>query len=197
MKAKVGKIFISIGILLIAAAIILSVVTILQAYRAEKNAQALLAQMESQIGAMDCYYIPDYVLNPDMEMPTVEIDGELCIGILEIPSIERKLPVISDWEYDKLRIAPCRYSGSAYKGDLIIAAHNYDAHFGQLTSLDLYDKVLFTDASGNKFSYEVVSIEVLEPEDVEEMKAGEWDLTLFTCDSSITKRIAVRCMHTR
>ena len=52
-----------------------------------------------------------------------------CIGILEIPALDLNL-VISSWSYSSLRLAPCRYSGSAYKGDLVIAAHNYQSHFG-------------------------------------------------------------------
>ena len=32
--------------------------------------------------------IPDYVLNPDMDMPEVDVDGISCTGTLEIPSLE-------------------------------------------------------------------------------------------------------------
>ncbi len=35
--------------------------------------------------------IPDYVLNPDMEMPEEKVDGIPCVGILEIPSLNLKL----------------------------------------------------------------------------------------------------------
>ena len=76
--------------------------------------------------------IPDYLLNPDMDMPeyTLKSLGDVaCIGILEIPALDLELPVISSWSYSSLRLAPCRYSGSAYKGDLVIAAHNYQSHF--------------------------------------------------------------------
>ena len=60
-----------------------------------------------------------------MEMPTVEINGQECIGTLEIPSLGLKFPVISEWSDEKLKKAPCRYSGSAYLNNLIIAGHNY------------------------------------------------------------------------
>lgn len=32
--------------------------------------------------------IPDYVLNPDMDMPEVDVDGMSCIGTLEIPRLD-------------------------------------------------------------------------------------------------------------
>jgi len=193
MKRKLGKVFLTVGVCCIAAAIALTGYTIYSASRAGQNAEVLLQEVTAEIPAVDSSTIPDYILNPDMEMPTINIDGDPCIGILEMPAIQRELPIISQWEFDRLRVAPCRYAGSAYKDDLIIAAHNYDAHFGKLSQLQMEDKVLFTDAVGNRFQYKVVQMEFLEPTDVKEMKSGEWDLTLFTCNPAITHRIAVRC----
>ena len=63
---------------------------------------------------------PDYVINPDMEMPTIEIENNDYIGVLEIPSLELTLPVMSEWSYAGLKIAPCRYSGSVYTGSMAI-----------------------------------------------------------------------------
>ena len=73
----------------------------------------------------------------DPTMPTVEIDGERYIGFLTIPDLELELPVMEDWDYDKLKIAPCRYSGTLLENDLTIAAHNYLRHFGRLAELGL------------------------------------------------------------
>lgn len=39
--------------------------------------------------------IPDYVLNPDMEMSEVDVDGMSCIGTLEIPGLDLNLCVTS------------------------------------------------------------------------------------------------------
>ena len=52
--------------------------------------------------------IPDHVLNPKMDMPETEIDGTRYIGTLEIPKIGLVLPVISEWTFPNLKIAPCR-----------------------------------------------------------------------------------------
>ncbi|MBS6846516.1 MAG: sortase, partial [Firmicutes bacterium] len=137
--------------------------------------------------------VPDYVRNPDMEMPTVQIDGEAYIGVLEFPSLSVSLPVISDWSAAKLRTAPCRYTGSAYRDNLVIAGHNYRTHFGKLQNLSLGDTVLFFDADGNQFAYEVAGVEELDSTAIEEMVTGDWDLTLFTCTVGGTTRLAVRC----
>lgn len=138
-------------------------------------------------------YIPDYVKNPDMEMPVENIDGLDYIGIVEAPSIELSLPVVSQWSYAALKSAPCRYSGSAYKDDMVVLAHNYSTHFGRVKDLLPGDTVYFTDMDGNVFTYTVVELETLSPTAIEEMVTGDWDLTLFTCTKGAKLRIAARC----
>ena len=162
----------------------------------EQSGQALDALQEYIPGSdqNDDTSMPDYMLNPDMEMPTQTIDGIDYIGVLEIPSLNLELPVISQWSYPNLRIAPCRYSGSAYSGGLVIAAHNYDSHFGRLKTLQTDDEVIFTDIDGNTFTYKVAVMEILEPLATEEMKSEEWDLSLFTCTIGGRSRVTVRCV---
>ena len=136
---------------------------------------------------------PDYVLNPNMEMPESEIDGNMYIGILKIPALEIELPVMSKWDYARLRLSPCRYAGSVYLNNMVICAHNYDRHFGGIKNLQLGDELSFTDMDGNVFSYRVIEIETLKPRASEEMKNGDWDLTLFTCTLGGATRVTVRC----
>jgi len=137
--------------------------------------------------------IPDYILNPNMEMPVSRYNGQDYIGILEIPALELKIPVISKWNYPRLRIAPCRYSGSAYTNNLVISAHNYATHFGNLNKLYEGAAVRFTDVDGNVFNYRVGMKETLNPRDVEYMQDSGWDLTLFTCTPGGSYRVTVRC----
>lgn len=136
---------------------------------------------------------PDYVLNPDMDMPEVEIDGVKYIGYLEIPELELSLPVITETTTANLKIAPCRFAGSAYLKDLVIGAHNYTRHFGRLKELSYGDIIVFTDMDGNVFTYEVAGIEILQPDQAEELCSGEWPLTLYTCTVGGQTRVTVRC----
>ena len=62
-----------------------------------------------------------------------------------------------------------------------------------MKKLQIGDPVTFRDVEDNNFEYEVVSLEILNPEDVETMEAGDWDLTLFTCPIGGKTRITVRC----
>ena len=148
-------------------------------------------------GLSDEFEIPDYMLNPKMEMPVVRSNGQDYIGVLEIPSLGLELPIISEWNYARLKKAPCRYAGSAYLDNLVIAAHNYKTHFGRLKELSSGDPVIFTDAEGNRFEYAVVLKETLMPRDVSEMKSGEFDLSLFTCTVGGSYRVTVRCDRVR
>ena len=129
-------------------------------------------------------------------MPPVSFDGNDYIGRVDVPSLGLSLPVISEWSYPRLKIAPCRYTGSAYLDNLIIAAHNYSSHFGNLNRLNTGDTVTFTDVDGNQFTYAVSLIEDLPGTAIEEMQAGEWDLTLFTCTLGGRSRVTVRCERT-
>ena len=127
------------------------------------------------------------------EIALEDLDGVACIGVLEIPAIDLKLPVLSEWSYPLLKKAPCRYSGSAYLDNLVIAAHNYRTHFGKLKELETGDEVIFTDAAGNRFEYKVAVVEALTPQSVEDMTSGEWALSLFTCTLDGKNRVTVRC----
>lgn len=138
-------------------------------------------------------YIPDYVLNPEMNMPTIAVDETAYLGMISIPDLGLTLPVSSEWSYGQLAMTPCRYSGSAYLDNLVIMAHNYRQHFGRLNQLRTGSEVRITDADGNVFKYRVAEVEVLEPTDVGEMTAGDYPLTLFTCTLSGLTRFTVRC----
>ena len=127
------------------------------------------------------------------EMPTMELNGYDYIGVLEVDSLELSLPVMEQWDYDRLKISPCRFTGNLYEDNLVICGHNYSQHFGPLKYLPLGTEVRFTDAEGNVFRYAVSSFDTLGPNDVERMISGDWDLTLFTCNTSGQTRCAIRC----
>ena len=187
------------GLLLMAAALLLTGYNLWDEQRASASASHVLEQMpeppERPAPSPEPaeQEIPDYILNPDMDMPTVDIDGNPYIGTLTLPTLELSLPIMSDWSDAKLKIAPCRYAGSAYKGNLVIAGHNYRRHFGPLGRLAVGDELIFTDVDGNAFVYYVAEVPILAPTAIEEMMSEEWDLSLFTCTLGGQTRLTVRC----
>lgn len=196
MRQKLGSGLMKLGLLLIAAAFLLVTYNIGENRRADRKSKeaymGLTEQIEEQKDVdedMDSVY-GQY---PDVPMPVISVDGNEYIGILEVPKLELNLPVISQWSDAKLQNAPCRYRGSVYSRDMILAGHNYASHFGKLKSLALGDEIRFTDVKGHVFTYQVIDMETLPGTAVEQMESGTWDLTLFTCTYDGRTRVTVRC----
>ncbi len=199
-----SKACLAIGLLLLAAALCLTVYNLVDDVLAGIRASdALMRLVEGgddepvPVAAADGSgaeaSVPDYELNPAMNMPVETIDGWDYVGVLRIPALSLELPVMSEWSYPGLKIAPCRYFGSAYQDNMVIAAHNYTSHFGTLGDLAQGDEVTFTDVDGNVFVYQVAAIEELAPDDIADMTDAGWALSLFTCTWGGQSRLTVRC----
>ena len=197
MKAKLGTVFIILGTLLLLGALGLFILNEQEQNRAAEAVDVLMPQIVEAINTRQEEPEEEAVIAPDKrKMPVVAIDGFDYIGFVGIPELGLQLPVMADWDYDKLKISPCRFSGSIYTEDLVIMAHNYKKHFGKLSQLAVGSVVTFTDMAGETFYYEVEAFDVLSPDAVEDMTAGEFDLTLFTCTYSGEARVTIRCDRT-
>lgn len=206
--SKRGKLCTALGLLLLLAALGLTAYNLWRDAMASMSVDVVLERLTPTLSsrqselpalssgeALEEAFVPDYVLNPEMAMPEENIDGRSYIGVLDIPALGLSFPIISEWSYDALQIAPCRYSGSAYLDNLVIAGHNYRSHFASLPQLQPGDTVTFTDMDGNVFSYAVSSLETLSSYAISDMTSGDWDLTLFTCTVGGQSRLAIRCDH--
>lgn len=205
MKAKIGIVFMVIGSVLVLSALGLFLYNAQEQKQGGDAVDVLMPQLVDAIhdrqddrsqdpatGTEDGLQIT--VTQPqDEKLPVVEIDGYGYIGFVGIPSLGLELPVMADWSYPQLKISPCRFTGDLYSDDLVIMAHNYARHFGSLGELRVGDTVTFTDMDGVTTQFRVAAIDVLEPTDVEEMTAGDFDLTLFTCTYGGQSRVTVRC----
>ncbi len=189
MKRKIGTFFLVIGIIFFLAALSLFVWNEKENWQAEKMVNVIVPQIEEII---DETGLPYQVVESD-EMKTVIIDGNEYIGYLNIPRFGLQLPIMTDWSYPKLKISPCRYTGSVKNDDMVVAAHNYSRHFGKLKSLDIGDEVLFTDVNGVEYRYVVAEVTTLQPTAITEMTSSSFDLTLFTCTYGGQSRVTVRC----
>lgn len=184
------KFWICGGLLLIAFALCFTTYNLWDEKRAGESVENLLLQYrELQADPFEL----ETEVSRDSGLTAVEIEDNLYIGLLEIPFLSISLPVMENWSYDGLKIAPCRYQGSVSMNNMIIAAHNYRFHFGGLYKLAAGSEVIFTDVQGNRSAYQVTEVIRLDGDDVEGMENGEWDLTLFTCTLDSQRRVVVRC----
>lgn len=206
MKTDPGRIWINTGLLLLTAALFLWAYNGQESRRAGDAAQQVITELTQSLtqkaategGAAPeqedapAVKLPEYLLDDQREMPEKTVGGRDYIGVLSIPSLDLELPVLSRWSYPNLKVAPCRYSGSLYRNDLIICAHNYASHFGKLKNLRVGDTAIFTDMDENVVNFQLAAQETIQPEDLEAMEAGDWDLTLFTCTVGGQSRVTVR-----
>ena len=187
MPKKSGVILISLGAVLILAALLLFLYNRGEDRRAGQEAESLLEDARSAMAA-------DTDPEPQEE-PAEEITYDYA-GVIAIPDLSLELPVIDQWSYDRLKVAPCRQSGAAPDGDLVIAAHNYKSHFGYLDRLQPGASVIFTDMEGTVYRYAVEEVRRLEPEDAEDVSSvfsSEYPLVLYTCTPGGKARVAVFC----
>ena len=197
-----GNILIALGCLLIAAALGLAAYNIWDAKRAEKASNEIAQKLVEEIDDKADDATPFPYADKDAKMPTAMIDGYEYIGLLEIPSRSLSLPVMSTWDYDRLQISACLFTGSYYTNDMVICAHNYAKHFMPLISMGIGEDVYFTNVEGMTIHYIVTNRETVQPTDVELMTENisnsdkstmDWDMTLFTCNLGGQTRCAVRC----
>ena len=206
---KLSALLVRLGVVLLAAALGLTLYNLRQSNDAAQTAAQVLQELETALPAsqkpakapsaavspQETEPKPDYVLNPDMEMPVVTVEGRDYIGLLSIPALELELPVRRDLTDGALKLSPCRYAGSVEDGGLVIAAHNYARHFAKLSALRPGDLIRLTDADGNVHDYAVAQTETLGGDAAAEMTDGRWDLTLFTCTYGGKSRLTVRCIR--
>lgn len=199
MRSRLGTVCMLLGAVLILGALSLLLYNRSEASRADQAARELLPQLQEQIrtrheeSSEPAAALPE-VLDPSAyQMTEVELDGNAYIGYLSIPSLGLELPVMSEWDYERLKTAPCRYTGSTKSNDLVLLAHNFARHFGTLKNLSPGDEVYFLDMDNVISHYRVVTVEILSSTAMEEMIGGEYDLTLFTCTYGGENRVTVRC----
>ena len=197
-SANRGRIWIILGWMFILAALGLIAYNIYESYQAGKASKDVYNKMVEEIEDKDPEDEIQEGFLTDREMPTIEIDGYRYIGYLQVPDLKLNLPVMEEWDYDRLTIAPCRYSGSVYLDNMVIAGHNYRKHFSPLRSMPNGTAVIFTDVEGNVYHYEIVAVEILKPNQVDYLttKTENWDLTLFTCTLGGQTRHTIRCLRT-
>lgn len=223
MSKKAGIAFVAMGAVLIFSALLLLFYNVQEDETAGKEAESVMSELEAiiadritetdssaesdtssppetdrdtsdtDVDTDEAPPAPDEkpILSP--ELPVVDVNGYGYIGYIEFPTLDVKLPIMADWDYDRLKIAPCRQFGSSRTDDLVIAGHNYSKHFGKLWKLSVGNTVVFTDTDGIVNVYAVAKMSRLKPENVDTVKNSGYDLAIYTCTSSGQTRLVIFC----
>ncbi len=208
MTKRSGIIFILIGVVLILSALLLFGYNMHEDKAAGDASSEMLEDVKAEI--IEAIKTPaestDDVAETDTsdttaadteplipEMPVKNVNGYDFIGYVTVPSADIELPVLNDWDYDRLDIAPCRHSGSTVTDDLVIAGHNFTSHFARLEQVKVGDIVTFTNMLGDVITYKVAKTDIHDGGDVEGVLESGYALALYTCTYEGTTRIVVFC----
>jgi len=212
MKKKLWILPVLIGVLLIGGAVGLVAYNMYESNAAFEKSQDVMTELKQLIPEpspafvttspsteppSDDLFAPyeEPTTQPPSEMRSISVNGEDYCGYITLPQLGLELPVMSSWSYERLKTSPCRYSGTVEGRDIIIAAHNYNSHFGRIKELSQGDEIWFTTADGMQYFYRVDYTENVDGYDVDHMLSGgssDWDMTLFTCTLSGQSRVTVR-----
>lgn len=189
------------GLLLLLGAAALAGGNLLEERAAQRQARELLAQVDLWLVAPEEASQPVSVSGPAEgagEEPALQEDpwaGYDLLGVLSIPDLGLRLPVLADCTDQLLKVSVCRFYQEP-EGRWIIAGHNYRDHFGRLGQLEPGAEVVFLPLSGAEEPYRVTAVESIGASDWEALSAGEWDLSLFTCNLDMTRRVVIRASLT-
>ena len=180
------RLLVAAGALLLLAGTLLAGQNLLTERRAARQTADLLAAVETRIAA-------------PADLPAPEVTGDPwagyeVIGVVGLPDLGLSLPVLADYTQDLLAVAPCRYTDdlALEPGQLVVAGHNYRTHFGRLGELAPGSRITWQNLDGVTYTYTVTEVTEIDAGDREALEQGDWDLTLFTCDVTRTRRILVR-----
>ena len=232
-KRNKGTLLILLGTLLIIGSLSLTSYNLWDNDRAGKASEQILQSLDEQIGAIkpsEPSTIPstETYTNPSPDsseddsatpsdtstevsdpepMHTISIDDSSYIGTIEIPSLGIRLPVMDGWNYQRLKISPCLYSGSYLENNMVICGHNYRTHFSPIKQIRIGADVYFVTVDKIVYHYKVCNRETIPPTSIQEMITNmsnaeddsgaveNWHLTLFTCNPGGQTRCAVRCIR--
>ena len=125
--------------------------------------------------------------------------GYNVIGIIEIPKIEIKYPILDTTTEESMLISVTKFWGPNANeiGNLSIAGHNNfsGTMFGKTKQLELEDIVKITDLNNNTMEYKIFDKYSVGPNDlscVESVEEGAREVTLITCTKGHKERLIIK-----
>lgn len=122
------------------------------------------------------------------------------VGVVNIPKINSKYPIIAETTEQLLKISVCKFWGSNPNevGNLCIIGHNYrnSKFFSKVPKLVVGDIIEITDLSGKTLKYQAYDIYTVDPSDTRctsQLTQGKKEVTLITCTDDAKQRVIVKC----
>lgn len=186
---KIINIFI---IILILAAIIVFGVIIYRYSQYQKNSKEaieVVAQIEKEFEEKS---------GTEQKVET-EYKGYGVVGIIEIPKINIKYPILNKTNDDSMQYSITKFAGGEVNsiGNFVVAGHNYldGSMFGKVKQLEIGDEIKLTDLYNNTVTYEIFDIYSVDPNDtsiLESVQENTREVTLITCTKGHVERLITK-----
>ncbi len=120
-------------------------------------------------------------------------------GIIEVPKIEIKYPILETTNDDSMKISITKFFGPNVNdiGNFTMAGHNNrdGTMFGKTKRLEIGDIIKMTDLKNHTVDYEIFKIYSTDPNDVsivESVEEGTREITLITCTNGHRNRLIIK-----
>ncbi len=191
MKKKICNVM--IFILVIALLIVLTMLIIRYGgnYKNEKEVSATLATLEQKLETIS--------LENEEKILDAEYKGYKIEGIIEIPKINIKYPIINQTNEETMKLSVTKFWGpqAGEIGNYTVAGHNNKdgTMFGKTKYLQIGDIIKLTNLKNETIEYTVFKIYSIDPDDVscvESVEPGTREITLITCTNGHKNRLITK-----
>lgn len=182
-----------IAVLIVALIVVIAMIVIRYGgnYLNEKEVSASLTTIEETLNSKETEQLES--------LPELEFKGYKVEGIIEIPKINIKYPIIDHTNEETMKVSITKFWGPQANeiGNYTVAGHNNKdgTMFGKTKYLQIGDKIRLTNLRNETIEYEIFKIYSIEPDGVqcvESVQSGTREITLITCTNGHKNRLVTK-----
>lgn len=182
-----------IAVLIVALIVVVAMIVIRYGgnYLNEKEVSSSLETIEEKLNKEET--------QQSESLPELEFKGYKVEGIIEIPKINIKYPIIDHTNEETMKVSITKFWGPQANeiGNYTVAGHNNKdgTMFGKTKYLQIGDKIKLTNLKNETIEYEIFKIYSIDPDDVscvESVENGTREITLITCTNGHKNRLVTK-----
>ena len=182
-----------IAVLIVALIVVVAMIVIRYGgnYLNEKEVSSSLETIEEELNKEET--------QQSESLPELEFKGYKIEGIIEIPKINIKYPIIDHTNEETMKVSITKFWGPQANeiGNYTVAGHNNKdgTMFGKTKYFQIGDKIKLTNLKNETIEYEIFKIYSIDPDDVscvESVENGTREITLITCTNGHKNRLVTK-----
>ena len=182
-----------IAVLIVALIVVVAMIVIRYGgnYLNEKEVSSSLETIEEELNKEET--------QQSESLPELEFKGYKVEGIIEIPKINIKYPIIDHTNEETMKVSITKFWGPQANeiGNYTVGGHNNKdgTMFGKTKYLQIGDKIKLTNLKNETIEYEIFKIYSIDPDDVscvESVENGTREITLITCTNGHKNRLVTK-----